>query len=534
MARYTFLNEDVLKPLRDNMQGGIGFGFDPSVNTTSSIAAIAPSREGAVSPSLPLRNLPESGTAASSVSSLSPDNAVTRLRKSFSRFANPENPLEGGMANRSLWDRLTGRGAGMPLDPMARMAARQEQNDKVYSLAGLLGSMAAGIAPNSWSGRMGENIVNFAQNQQQSDLLRRKFGLEETRAGQMGRLHEAQIGHYEGLTKKLQAEEEAVQRRRAAFSKLTSNPDVIKTISQNLGVPDQFIGTLLEGYQDKPVTELLKLMGKEGAKTPVPKGLFQKLGYPEFEDQNLTIEDTAKLAPFLKAQTKEFNIPADLDTFLAGQAGMQGWNYMTPEGRQAAMQWYGTPQGQQAYNAWWERRKTTAPPIYNFLQTSEGYAPGNVRAGTVGAPTGKAKPLTGEMITAEQQISTLKDTLDQAKKLYKPDWVGPVVGRTAGVLEQTVGIDPKRSAFNAQVAQMKNTLVYLMSGKQINEQEYERLRAQLPDINLPPKNFQARMGEFERTLNSIIMNRRKNMGGYGISSGANTGARPPLSAFEGR
>ncbi len=495
MKPFTFLDDDVLKPLRDNMQRGVG--FDPSINSPSSIAAIVP-RAGSVSPSPPLRNFPESGTAASALPMTFPANM-----------------------------------AG-PMSSLSAISQEDKSRERLRTIVTALGGFAQAMAPNSFGGRLGQNVMDMAQRQEESDLLRRKFGLEEAKAGQMGRLHEAQVGHYEGLAKKLRAEEEATQRRQAAFSKLASNPEVIKSISQNLGIPDQFIGTLLEGYQDKPVTELLKLMGKEGAKTPVPKGLFQKLGYPEFEDQNLTIEDTAKLAPFLKAQTKEFNIPADLDTFLAGQAGMQGWNYMTPEGRQAAMQWYGTPQGQQAYNAWWERRKTTAPPIYNFLQTSEGYAPGNVRAGTVGAPTGKAKPLTGEMITAEQQISTLKDTLDQAKKLYKPDWVGPVVGRTAGVLEQTVGIDPKRSAFNAQVAQMKNALVYLMSGKQINEQEYERLRAQLPDINLPPKNFQARMGEFERTLNSIIMNRRKNMGGYGISSGANTGARPPLSAFEGR
>jgi hypothetical protein len=171
--------------------------------------------------------------------------------------------------------------------------------------------------------------------------------------------------------------------------------------------------------------------------------------------------------------------------------------------------------------------QSTTPTSVTYLQTNEGFVPATTRgpgAGSIGQPSGSHKPMTGEMVTSEQQLGTLKDTLDRAKTLYNPSWVGPIAGRLGGIQEKTIGIDPQRSSFLAQNTQMSNTLIYLMSGKQINESEYIRLKKQLPDVDLPPKNYEARVAEFERTLESIIENRHKNMGAWGVGNGSSVGS----------
>lgn len=184
----------------------------------------------------------------------------------------------------------------------------------------------------------------------------------------------------------------------------------------------------------------------------------------------------------------------------------------TPEGRKELM----------------ERRQSITPPSFSFQVTDQGIVPTITRgpgAGTAQPPTGLKKPMSNEMVTTMQQIGTLKDTLKAMKDVYKPEYVGPIAGRYRSIKEQTVGIDDNQALFRSRVAQLQNSLIYLMSGKQINEAEYERLKRQLPDVNLPSNVFNARMQEFERTVDSIIENRQKNMGAYvNNATGGNGGA----------
>lgn len=207
-------------------------------------------------------------------------------------------------------------------------------------------------------------------------------------------------------------------------------------------------------------------------------------------------------------QPKEFNTPGDLDTFLASQ-----YPYRTEAERMAALNEFRKPEVAQKFIEW---KRQVATPYFNVVPTSEGLVTFNARTGKAENNTGYGKPLSNEQSTFFQQAETLRDTLNSAKSLYRPGYVGPVAGRVAPIQEKTIGIDPRQSTFNAQVAQMKNTLVYMMSGKQINETEYQRLEKQLPDTNLPPKNFEARVKDFERTLESIIENKKKYSGGYGL------------------
>lgn len=149
--------------------------------------------------------------------------------------------------------------------------------------------------------------------------------------------------------------------------------------------------------------------------------------------------------------------------------------------------------------------------------------------GTKGKPELKTPPVPGggriepkptampsEMVVAEQQIATLQNTLDRVNSNYDASYVGPVAGRLGAVKEQWTGIPDKQAMFYADLAQVNNSLVYLMSGKQINEEEYKRLLKQLPVATLPEGVFKSRMKVFKSTLESIIEERHKNMKSRGV------------------
>jgi hypothetical protein len=219
---------------------------------------------------------------------------------------------------------------------------------------------------------------------------------------------------------------------------------------------------------------------------------------------------------------KPTNMPPWYDSMIKETLGA-GAN--DPGKVQAFDNWLATPEGKKTAATYRKQYASeTATPFFTVAQTAEGFVPINSRTGAPGEPTGLSKTLPSEQIVAQQQIGTLKETMSEMKKNYKPDYVGPVAGRAGSVAEKTIGIEPQRAKFNSQVAQLQNSLIYLMSGKQINEAEYERLKKQIPDINLPQGVFEARMQEFDRTVDSIIVERKKNMGGYGKSSNANKGA----------
>ncbi len=189
--------------------------------------------------------------------------------------------------------------------------------------------------------------------------------------------------------------------------------------------------------------------------------------------------------------------------------------YLTdPDKSKIAAKWLATKDGQEAIR---QARDDLTPPGITFLQTGEGFVPAVTRGagvGTIGKPTGLEKPLPSEQIVAEQQLGTLRDAIERVKQSYDKSYVGFVAGRVGKFGEKTVGVGEKASMFYSDLAQLRNTLVYLLSGKQINEQEYERLKEQMPIETMPESTFNARMKNFDATLKSIIENRRKAMGGY--------------------
>ncbi len=179
-----------------------------------------------------------------------------------------------------------------------------------------------------------------------------------------------------------------------------------------------------------------------------------------------------------------------------------------------------------------ERLKQISPPIYNVIQTGEGYAGVNLRnpkqsAVTIKTDEGKilTKPIPPEIQGKISELLTIKDALNEIGRLYKDKYVGPVKGRVGKVEEEWVGNLPSEQVeFYNWTRDIKDALLRARSGAQINEQEYKRLTSFLPGENLPPATFKARKNRFEQEVNIIISNKSKMLeeGGYKVPTGIQT------------
>lgn len=263
--------------------------------------------------------------------------------------------------------------------------------------------------------------------------------------------------------------------------------------------------------EKEPESEMLTIYGPDGQtrRVSAPKG------------SSYTPPSGWSLQAPVQAKPYEVNVASDLDTFLLGK--YEG--YATDKSaREKALKDYASNKAlQNEYRAWWTERKQTAPPIYNFVQTSEGIIPGNIRTGRMGAPSSGqsgqlyGKPLPADAMAKIGELSTLIDQTQIIKDSFKPDYVGPVGGRYGSIKEKLVDLPENQVTFYAAVRNAKDALLRARSGAQINEQEYKRLVAFLPDENLPSGNFKARLAGFETLLKSTINNKLNvlNSSGYG-------------------
>lgn len=119
---------------------------------------------------------------------------------------------------------------------------------------------------------------------------------------------------------------------------------------------------------------------------------------------------------------KELNLPPDIDTFGMLKLGRR---YSTPEGRTEIMEYLGTPAGKVEYEKWWDKRKTTAPPIYNIVpgyQTPTGQ-PATIegRTGVITEPKSpqlQKTPSEGDVTFTRNYTSTMA-LLDGLESKFK-------------------------------------------------------------------------------------------------------------------
>lgn len=139
------------------------------------------------------------------------------------------------------------------------------------------------------------------------------------------------------------------------------------------------------------------------------------------------------------------------------------------------------------------------------------------------------KPLPSDQIQKESDLATLQMARDKVKSSYDDNYVGPFAAKT-GKAKQffDVSATPQAATFYSNVSDLRNQLVYLRSGKQINEEEYKRLLSAVPNENMSPKDFKARMANFDQLLETIKTSRAGALSGSGYRKPA---LQPlPLSA----
>ena len=150
-------------------------------------------------------------------------------------------------------------------------------------------------------------------------------------------------------------------------------------------------------------------------------------------------------------------------------------------------------------------------PYFIPVQTGEGIIPFNTRTGAYVEPNRKdLRPSA----TAEVDLTRAQSTLYQIKEirnLFTPERAGPLKGRYKTMQLALVGElgDRGLADFQSATATLGNTVIQLRTGAQMSEQEAQRILKEIPNMNLPPDVFLARLGRAEDYFQEWYRNRAK-------------------------
>lgn len=131
---------------------------------------------------------------------------------------------------------------------------------------------------------------------------------------------------------------------------------------------------------------------------------------------------------------------------------------------------------------------------------------------------GKAvlQTLPSEQIEQESKMDTLSLALEKVKESYSDDLVGPVASRVGKAKQYVEPLANEQAAnFYSNMSDMRNQIVYLRSGKQINQEEYKRLLDSIPNETTSATDFKVRLANFEQLKDTILASRQKNFQGTG-------------------
>jgi hypothetical protein len=170
-----------------------------------------------------------------------------------------------------------------------------------------------------------------------------------------------------------------------------------------------------------------------------------------------------------------------------------------------------------------------------IIQTDHGYMIVNKNNPDYQEKLNINKPMTATQQDTVEKIKTLQDTIGQIEALYKKDYVGMVQGRKGAVATATgIGTDVQEQMFRAKTAELMK-MVYALSGKQINQQEMERLRPFIPEVNDSDIAFETKVKAFKTQLNDVLANKLEVFVGETKSGG---GGKPlpsvPASVIDAR
>lgn len=150
-------------------------------------------------------------------------------------------------------------------------------------------------------------------------------------------------------------------------------------------------------------------------------------------------------------------------------------------------------------------------PYYIPVTTGSGIKPFNARTGKF---LEDGRQDLRPSATAEENITKAQSTLyllDQIGQQFTPDRVGPLVGRykTMQLALQGEAGDKGLADMQSTVSALKNTVINLRTGAQMSEPEAQRILQEVPDFNLPPDVFVARMNTAKRYFSDYLSKRAK-------------------------
>jgi hypothetical protein len=128
--------------------------------------------------------------------------------------------------------------------------------------------------------------------------------------------------------------------------------------------------------------------------------------------------------------------------------------------------------------------------------------------------SGTPRPFVAPLLPAEQAektatFGTLSDIMGRIGKQKKDEYIGPIDYRMKKAQLYTNAEDPEFAKFSNNIEDLSNQIVYLRSGKQINEAEFQRLKRAMPNPTRKEKSFQAQWEEFNTTFNDIRARREE-------------------------
>lgn len=117
--------------------------------------------------------------------------------------------------------------------------------------------------------------------------------------------------------------------------------------------------------------------------------------------------------------------------------------------------------------------------------------------------------------TAESDITKAQSTLYQISKierLFSPDRIGPLKGRYNNMQLALVGEmgDQGLADMSTALSTLQNTVINLRTGAQMSEPEAARILNEIPNMNLPPDTFVAKLASAKDYFENWMSNRAKN------------------------
>lgn len=158
----------------------------------------------------------------------------------------------------------------------------------------------------------------------------------------------------------------------------------------------------------------------------------------------------------------------------------------------------------------------------------------NPKTNTVVNPpvAGRKSPISAEEREKAGNAEGMIEDLTRLKELAAKNegMIGPVAGAVTSAASNVFPVGEDRNEILQLTKSLANRLIYLRSGKQINEQEYKRLAQTLPRVTQPTQKFFVNLGRFEKEMNQAIS--RNAAVNSPAPAGGSTNGGDPLGLFK--